>query len=240
MAKMKAGAMTFADRVIAFNKHVHFEGELPPGIRIMNPFREDATIIPLSSAFYKKFYDDNSVRHLILGINPGRFGGGVTGIPFTDTKRLKSECGIPYSGKETHEPSSVFVYDVINAFGGAREFYSKIYINSMSPLGFTSVGPNGKEINYNYYDSKALTDAVYDFMVDNIRKQIAMGVKTDVCFCFGTGKNEKFLQQLNAKFKFFGKIVALEHPRFIMQYKLKSKQVYIDKYMKAFGEAMDI
>jgi hypothetical protein len=236
MTKMKAGAMTFADRVIDFNKHVHFEGELPPGIRIMNPFREDSTIIPLSSTFYKKFYDDNNVRHLILGINPGRFGGGVTGIPFTDTKRLKSECGIPYSGKETHEPSSVFVYDVVNAFGGAREFYSKIYINSMSPLGFTSIGLNGKEINYNYYDSKALTDAVYDFMVDNIRKQIAMGVKTDVCFCFGTGKNEKFLQQLNDKFKFFGKIVALEHPRFIMQYKLKSKQVYIDKYLRAFGE----
>jgi hypothetical protein len=235
MTKMKAGAMTFADRVIDFNKHVHFEGELPPGIRIMNPFREDSTIIPLSSTFYKKFYDDNNVRHLILGINPGRFGGGVTGIPFTDTKRLKSECGIPYSGKETHEPSSVFVYDVVNAFGGAREFYSKIYINSMSPLGFTSIGLNGKEINYNYYDSKALTDAVYDFMVDNIRKQIAMGVKTDVCFCFGTGKNEKFLQQLNDKFKFFGKIVALEHPRFIMQYKLKSKQVYIDKSLSLDG-----
>src|SRR5688572_26095537 len=123
MVKMKAGAMTFADRVIDFNKHVHFEGELPPGIRIMNPFREDSTIIPLSSTFYKKFYDDNNVRHLILGINPGRFGGGVTGIPFTDTKRLKNECGIPYSGKETHEPSSVFVYDVINAFGGAKAFY---------------------------------------------------------------------------------------------------------------------
>lgn len=240
MAKMNVGATTFADRVIKFNKHVHFEGKLPPGIRIMNPFREDPTIIPISSAFYKKFYDDNNIRHLILGINPGRFGGGVTGIPFTDTKRLKNECGIPYAGRETHEPSSVFVYDVVNAFGGAKEFYGKIYINSLSPLGFTSVGPNGKEINYNYYDSKALTDAVYDFMVDNIRKQIAMGVKTDVCFCFGTGKNERFLQQLNDKFKFFGKIVALEHPRFIMQYKLKSKQLYIDKYLKAFGEAMDL
>lgn len=235
MAKMNAGEMTFADRVIEFNKQVHFEGNLPPGIRIMNPFREDSTIISLSSAFYKKFYDDNDVRHLILGINPGRFGGGVTGVPFTDTKRLKKECGIPYPGKETHEPSSVFVYDVVNAFGGAKAFYSKIYINSMCPLGFTSIGPNGKEINYNYYDSKALTDAVYDFMVDNIRKQIALGVDTDVCFCFGTGKNEKFLRQLNEQFRFFGKIVALEHPRFIMQYKLKSKQVYIDKYLRAFG-----
>ncbi|AXY76336.1 SMUG2 DNA glycosylase family protein [Paraflavitalea soli] len=229
---------TFADRVIDFNKHVHFEGKLPAGIRIMNPFREDENVLQISSTFYKKFYDDHQPRHLILGINPGRFGAGVTGIPFTDTKRLKNECGIPYAGKETHEPSSVFVYDVINAFGGPKAFYGQLYINSMSPLGFTSVAANGKEVNYNYYDSKALTDAVYDFIVNNIRTQIALGVKTEVCFCFGTGKNEKFLKQLNEKEGFFGKIVALEHPRFVMQYKLKTKQLYIDKYLAAFHEAM--
>jgi hypothetical protein len=235
----KAGKdATFADKVIAFNKQVQFEGKLPAGIRIMNPFRENAAIIPLSAAFYKKFYDDHHKRHLILGINPGRFGGGVTGVPFTDTKRLKNECGIPYTGKETHEPSSVFVYDVIEAFGGVKAFYEKIYINSICPLGFTSVGPNGKEINYNYYDSKELMAAVYDFIINNIRKQIALGVDTDVCFCFGTGKNEKFLKQLNEEQQFFGKIVALEHPRFVVQYKSKLKQEYIDKYLRAFGEVM--
>ena len=229
---------TFADRVIDFNKHIHFEGKLPAGIRIMNPFREDDNVIPVSSAFYKKFYDDHVTRYLILGINPGRFGGGVTGVPFTDTKRLKNECGIPFAGKETHEPSSVFVYEVINAFGGVEAFYKHIYINSICPLGFTATGPNGKEINYNYYDSKALTDAVYDFIIESIRKQIALGVATDVCFCFGTGKNEKFLKQLNDEQQFFGKIVALEHPRFIMQYKSKTKQVFIDKYLKAFRDVM--
>lgn len=232
------GKNTFADKVIAFNKQVHFDGKLPKGIRIMNPFREDDTILSISSAFYKKFYSDHKKRHLILGINPGRFGSGVTGVPFTDTKRLKSECGIPYTGKETHEPSSVYVYDVIRAFGGVKAFYKKIYIHYICPLGFTSVGPNGKEINYNYYDSKELTEAVYDFIIDNIKKQIEIGVYTDVCFCFGTGKNEKFLRQLNEKYAFFDKIVALEHPRFIMQYKNKTKQLYIDKYLQAFGEVM--
>ncbi len=33
-------------------------------------------------------------RYLILGINPGRFGGGITGIPFTDPIRLQNICGI--------------------------------------------------------------------------------------------------------------------------------------------------
>jgi len=38
---------------------------------------------------------------------------------------------------------------------------------------------------------------------------------------------------------FFKKIVALEHPRFIMQYKAKLKQQYIDKYIEAFGEVVN-
>jgi hypothetical protein len=224
---------TFADKVIAFNKALAFHGRLPAGIRIMNPFKENDHALVLSSAFYKKYYNDNNQRHLILGINPGRFGAGVTGIPFTDTKRMQSECGIAYSGKETHEPSSVFIYEMINAWGGPEKFYSKFYIHSICPLGFTAVKDNGKEVNYNYYDSKELLNAVHDFIIDNIRKQIAMGVYADVCFCFGTGKNEQFLRQLNEEYKFFGEIIALEHPRFIMQYKAKTKQYYIQKYLDA-------
>jgi hypothetical protein len=228
---------TFADKVIEFNKNLHFTGILPAGISIMNPFREDEKIIPVSSEFYNKFYNDSNPRHLILGINPGRFGGGVTGVPFTDSKRLKNECGISYPGKETHEPSSVFVYDVIKAYGGPEAFYQKFYINSICPLGFTATGKNGKEVNYNYYDSRELTQAVLDFIIQSIRQQIAFGINTDVCFCFGTGKNEKFLRQLNTEQKFFKSIVALEHPRFVMQYKARTKEAYINKYLAAFHRA---
>ena len=228
---------TFADKVIEFNKNLHFTGVLPAGISIMNPFREDEKIIPVSSEFYHKFYNDSNPRHLILGINPGRFGGGVTGVPFTDSKRLKNECGISYPGKETHEPSSVFVYDVIKAYGGPEAFYQKFYINSICPLGFTATGKNGKEVNYNYYDRRELTQAVLDFIIQSIRQQIAFGINTDVCFCFGTGKNEKFLRQLNTEQKFFKSIVALEHPRFVMQYKARTKEAYINKYLAAFHRA---
>jgi hypothetical protein len=72
---------------------------LPTNIRIMNPFREEENALRISSEFYKKYYNDDNKRHLILGINPGRFGGGLTGVPFTDPKRLKSECHINYEGK---------------------------------------------------------------------------------------------------------------------------------------------
>ncbi|NWJ53096.1 MAG: DUF4918 family protein [Bacteroidetes bacterium] len=227
---------TFADKIIAFNQSIDFKGALPKGINIMNPFRGNEDILTVSASFYKKYYNDNHPRHLILGINPGRFGAGVTGIPFTDTKRLTNECGLNYSGKETHEPSSVFVYEVIEAYGGVDKFYNDIYINSVCPLGFTISDVKGKEKNYNYYDSAELTNSVFPFIVENIQKQLAFGVERDICFCFGTGKNEKFLRQINDEMGFFKTIIALEHPRFIMQYKAKSKQQYIEKYINAFNK----
>ncbi len=229
---------TFAEKIIRFNENLEFHGALPDGISIMNPFRENPDILPISSAFYRKYYSDNNARHLILGINPGRFGAGLTGIPFTDPKRLTEKCGLPFLGDMKHEPSSVFVYEMIDAFGGAVAFYNRFYINSVCPLGFTAVGKTGREVNYNYYDSHALAQMVTPYIVENIQKQIALGVETDTCFCFGTGKNEKFLNRLNAEHGFFGKITALEHPRFIMQCKARSKQGYIGKYLAAFAQVV--
>jgi len=230
---------TLADRIIDFNRSLEFTGKLPAGINVMNPYADDY-IMQVSSSFYRKYYNDNKSRHLILGINPGRFGAGVTGIPFTDTKRLKGECGINYSGKETHEPSSVFVYEVIKAYGGPEKFYGDFYIGAVSPLGFTISDTSGKEKNYNYYDSRELTEAVSDFALENLKKQLGLGLNRDICFCFGTGKNEKYLRGLNNQFTFFKEIVALDHPRFIMQYRAKSKNDYVSRYLEAFAKITDL
>lgn len=225
---------TFAEKIIAYNLGLSFTGPLPQGIRIMNPFKESELALVASNAFYRKYYNDCQPRRLILGINPGRFGSGTTGVSFTDPKRLIKYCGIPFDGPITHEPSSEFVYAAIDAYGGPQLFYSRFYIHSVCPLGFTILRDNGKEINYNYYDDKSLQKAVLPFIVENIRKNLEMGFERDICFCFGTGKNEAFLRHLNEEQRFFKKIVALEHPRFIMQYKSKYKQEYIQKYLKAF------
>ncbi|QJD95341.1 SMUG2 DNA glycosylase family protein [Mucilaginibacter robiniae] len=230
---------TFADNVINFNQHLVFTGgQLPSGIRILNPFQESAQALSIAERFYHQYYQDTNKRHIIMGINPGRFGGGLTGIPFTDPKRLEKECGIHYEGKSAHELSSVFVYDVINAYGGVKAFYEKFYISSVCPLGFTTLDAKGKEKNYNYYDSKELTQAAYPFIVESMQKQIDLGVYTDIAFCFGNGKNDFFLRKLNAEHHFFKRIIALEHPRFIMQYKLSTKQFYIDKYLDAFRSVL--
>jgi hypothetical protein len=124
---------------------------------------------------------------------------------------------------------------VIKAYGGTIRFYNDFYINSICPLGFTIIDAKGNEKNYNYYDSRELTESVYPFIVESIQKQIEFGIKTDICFCFGNGKNEKFLRALNEEKGLFKTIVALEYPRFVMQYKAKTKQQYIDKYISAFN-----
>jgi len=93
-----------------------------------------------------------------------------------------------------------------------------------------------REVNYNYYDSRELTATMMDFMVESLQTQLSFGMERDVCFCFGTGKNEKFLNELNKTYHFFERIVALEHPRYIMQYKAKTKEKYIEKYIRALRE----
>jgi hypothetical protein len=220
-----------AKRIISFYSELNFTGTLPPGIYVMNPFREDPETISVISDFYNKFFNDYHSRHLILGINPGRFGAGVTGIPFTDTVRLREKCGITINRFKTFELSSVFFYNMIERYGGVSKFYSDFYVSAVSPLGFTKENRNGRQVNYNYYDSKKLTDSVCQFIAESIREQLSFGILCDVCFCLGTGKNYSFLSAINRKHKFFDRIIPLEHPRFIMQYRSKTAEEFIEKYM---------
>lgn len=223
---------TFADRVIAFNNSLDFKGILPPGIGVMNPFQENEEAVKASEQFYRCYYNDNKIRHILIGINPGRFGAGQTGVPFTDPIRLKEKCGIPYHGGTFREASSVFIYEMIEAYGGVKEFYSKFFISALSPLGFTQLTPKGNPVNHNYYDSKELTQASYPFIISSLKKQISLGINLDKAICLGTGKNYQFFQKINKEYRFFNEIIPLEHPRYIIQYKSKSKQEYINKYIQ--------
>jgi len=226
---------TFAEKIILFCRELHFNSPLPSGISVMNPFGENTETLSVVSAFYRKYYSDNRSRRIILGINPGRFGAGVTGIPFTDTVRLKEKCGLSISGIKTYETSSVFIYEMIDMYGGPEKFYGDYFISSVSPLGFTQTRSGGKEVNFNYYDSRELSEAIVDFAVESVNKQLSFGINREICFCLGTGKNFRFLSKLNSQFNFFEKIVPLEHPRFIMQYRSKQKNFYLKMYIEKLG-----
>jgi hypothetical protein len=229
--------MTFAEKVLLFYRNVDFNESLPGGIRIMNPFREKSAASELAEAFYMKYFNDSNSRRILLGINPGRFGAGITGIPFTDTIRLNEKCGITFSGFRSFEPSSVFIYNMIEACGGVASFYSRFFISAICPLGFIKENEKGKFVNYNYYDSRELTDVVYDFIISTLQQQIDFGIDREVCYCLGTGKNDAFLRKINNKYGFFKTIITLEHPRYIMQYKAKKKGEYVEKYRSSLRGA---
>jgi hypothetical protein len=222
--------MTFASQVIDFISDLHFPVVPNDHIRVMNPFR-DAVTMEITRAFYHRFYSDQQERWMIIGINPGRFGGGVTGVPFTDPVRLEQVCGISNPWPKKQELSSVFIYDMINAFGGVDNFYSKFYITAVSPLGFTRDNKN-----LNYYDDKELLLGIRPFVIECMEKQLQFGIHRNVAFCLGDGKNFKYLNAVNAELRFFNTIIPLSHPRFIMQYRVKKKHEFIDKYLTAFTQ----
>lgn len=217
---------TFASRVLSFYKQIRLRAELPRDVEVMNPYR-DAQTFAVTRLFYERFYNDNAEREIILGINPGRFGGGITGVPFTDPINLEKYCGIKNDFQKKPELSSTYIYMMIDAFGGPEQFYSRYFISALSPLGFVM---NGK--NLNYYDIKELRATVETFILQSIRKQLDFGISRKRCFCLGEGENFKYLQKLNARHGFFGEILPLPHPRFIMQYRRKQLDAYIDRYVR--------
>jgi len=223
--------MTFGEKIITFNKSLNLSVKLPKGVVAMNPFQNEYAL-SLCQKFYAQYYNDTNERHIILGINPGRLGGGLTGIPFTDPLKLETLCGIANTLDKKAELSADYIYLMIKAFGGIEKFYRQFYFNSICPLGFTKDGKN-----LNYYDIKELQEAVKDFMIRSLKQQINFGININLAYCLGEGENFKFISKLNEEHRFFKKIIPLAHPRFIMQYKRKKVNEYIDDYIKKFGMA---
>ncbi|MCC6461536.1 MAG: DUF4918 family protein [Saprospiraceae bacterium] len=218
--------MSFADQVIAFTRHLRLPGiELPPGFEWLFPYGDPETLRALT-AFYQKFYAKPGARHFIFGINPGRFGAGVTGVPFTDPVRLEADCGIVNSFPKKQELSAQFVWHFIRAYGGPETFCRDFYITSLSPLGFIREG-----ININYYDDRQLLKAVEPFIVWNIRTQLEFGARREAAVCLGEGQNFKAFQKINAVHGFFREIIPLPHPRWVMQYRRKRLDEFIGQYV---------
>ncbi len=219
--------MTFAKQVINFHRQLKPSWKIPEEISILYPFEQEETH-QVFEAFYRRYFDDHRKRRYLFGINPGRFGAGITGIPFTDPVVLESQCGISNTFTKKRELSSLFVYDLIDALGGIESFYQNFYITSLCPLGFIKDGKN-----LNYYDDKNLMEAVLPHILNNIREQKIFGCDQHVAYSMGRGKNYDFFLKINDQYGFFERIIALPHPRWVMQYRLKMKNAFVDEYIKA-------
>ena len=71
------------NRILYFYQSLSAPHNLPKDIETMNPYTNTKTWA-IVEQFYQKYYNDNHLRIALFGINPGRFGAGATGIPFTD------------------------------------------------------------------------------------------------------------------------------------------------------------
>jgi hypothetical protein len=222
---------TFADNAISYFTKFKTPAKLPSGVQILNPYEND-DVKSAVKEFYKKFYNDDRKRIYIIGINPGRFGGGLTGISFTDPVALKKHCGIVNQLGNKEELSSKFIYQVINRFGGVKKFFSNFFLSAIYPLALIKDGKN-----YNYYDDKKLFSFLKAHLIHSLKEQIKFGAERRVVICLGK-KNAIYLRILNDELNLFDKIEILDHPRYIMQYKRKKIDYYLTQYLTALNNSL--
>lgn len=230
--------MTFADKAITYYNTLSAPTNLPPGLGVMNPY-EQPQVQQIVRAFYTKFYSDQNPRVFLLGINPGRFGAGVTGISFTTPQNLRRYCGIENDLRDTPELSSRFIYQVVDAFGGAQAFYRQFFLTSLFPLALTKDGQgrDGGPLNYNFYDDRQTTEALWPAITQAVSQQLTFPADRRVAVCLGR-KNETYLRRLNDQQSFFERIVTLDHPRYILQYRSRDLPSYLDLYIRTLADCL--
>lgn len=227
---MNTTQKTFADKWALYIQSLQSPADLPADVHVMNPYKVKEAF-KLACAFYRKYYEDVHERIICFGINPGRFGAGITGIPFTDPIRLETVCGISNPFDKRAELSSQFIYEMIEAYGGASAFYRHFYLSAVSPLGYVKEG-----INLNYYDIKNYKSRFEKYVASEIDKQFSLGIANRVAVSIGKGQNAAYLQDLNKKYRWFDEVISLPHPRWIMQYRSKQKTAFIGEYLNIFSK----
>ncbi len=218
---------TWAEHLYEFYASLRPSQQLPNQFQWLYPQKSEEVLFVVKR-FLDNYFNDTNQRRLILGINPGRFGAGITGVNFTAARQLTEVCGIEHPFKHQSELSAEFIYAMIVGYGGAKKFYNRFFIGSVCPLGFVKAGKN-----INYYDDKELQQAVTPFIVDSINKQLSFPVDRSLCLCIGGEKNYKYLSKLNEEYQWFNEILPLPHPRFIMQYRRKYVPEFIQLYLDA-------
>lgn len=223
--------MNFSEQIRDFYFNLPKELPLPNGVETIYPF-DNAETQRVMQQFFDKYYDDTSPRTYLIGINPGRLGSGITGIGFADAYHLEQYCGIPNSFDKRVEISAAFMFEVMMAYGGVEKFYEDFFFTTVMPLGLLK---NDK--NYNYYDDLQTQTDLESFIKETLLTQMSFPQTKPNIICVGTGKNLKYLKEFNEKHHCFESIEVVPHPRWVMQYRRKQKQQYIDMYLKVLEKS---
>ncbi len=223
--------MTFSKQILDFYFSLPKELPLPNGVETIYPYDNPETR-EVMQRYFQKYYDDTNPRTYLIGINPGRLGSGITGIGFTDAYHLEEYCDISNSFDKKAELSASFMFEVMAAYGGVEAFTKEFFFTTVMPLGLLK---NGK--NYNYYDDKETQESLEAFITETLLKQMSFPQAKPRIICIGQGKNLKYLQAFNKKHNCFESIDVVPHPRWVMQYRRKEKQKYIDVYLDALKKS---
>jgi len=222
---------TFSKQILDFYFSLPKDLALPNGVEIIYPF-DNLETREVMQTFFNKYYDDSKPRTYLIGINPGRLGSGITGVGFADAYHLDKYCGIESSFDKRVEISAAFMFEVIEAYGRVEKFYSENFFTTVMPLGLLK-----ENKNYNYYDDLKTQKALEPFITETLLEQMSFPQAKPNIICVGTGKNLKYLQAFNDKHHCFESIDVVPHPRWVMQYRRKEKEKYIEVYLEALERA---
>lgn len=224
---------TFGQFVETFLTTLSIDGSLPEGIEVLYPYDSDE-VRRVVHEMCRRYYSSAGPRIGIWGINPGRFGAGLTGLAFTDPWAVEHDLGIATSIAGRREMSAEFVSRVIEAYGGPDAFYHDVFMSALSPLGFVCKGAN-----INFYDDPNLERTMTPRIIAWMQKILDAGVRRDTTILLGSGKLRTFMEKNVRQQVGVDEVIYLDHPRYIMQYRRSQLDDYVRLYVDTIRSCVD-
>ena len=157
---------------------------------------EDEDALKNQILFDEKYYHEGFPKIVLCGINPGRKGAGVTGVPFVDMATLAerlSDNKISFNGSGKEQSAQYFNEIVNHEEFGAKKFYKHFYVTNFSWVGFIEkINNPTKIINHNYHE---LNPEAQQYINDAFKREMSI-VKPKVIIPIGS-EVKKSLDNLN-------------------------------------------
>ena len=171
------------------------------------------------NAFYTRYVFPHKQRVALCGINPGRLGAGISGVPFVDMAFLSELLKTTLAMKT--ERSAQFFRKVVQHYGCER-FYASVYVTNFSAFGFQK----GRK-NLNYYD---LPNEIQDKLGEWFKAEMELMRISEIIPC--SQVVEYTLRKLQAKGLITAKVhKPLPHPNWsaFPSHEHKAFESYCDK-----------
>jgi len=168
--------------------------------------------------FWRRFYPEELPRHVICGLNPGRFGAGLTGVPFTDFQTLSR--WMPSVERQDTEPSAQFFAQVVAAVG-VEAFFRRFYVTNVSAVGYVK---DGRNLNYHDLPAGALEVVERRFVeeMEIVRPQQIIALGRQV---------ERSIKRLMPNVV----VSYLPHPAWVSTYRKAAQHDWIERYLRVLS-----